>query len=222
VTVVLAFLHGGNVRTDFMLSVLDADRAGQLAGVAEKWTGPFISKVRSDIAARFVASGHDWLWFVDSDITFSLATLPALLKHADPEDRPVLAGLYLLPAGQDYATGSGQTLQRYVPALYQPDRDAQGRFGFTSLTTWPEDDLLQVGACGAGCLLIHRSVFTRLDQAAAPGGAGLWFAERIIDGRPFGEDMSFCTRLADAGIPLYAHTGIRAGHVKLMQLGEPT
>jgi hypothetical protein len=209
--VVLAFPHPGQVTTDFMLSVLAVTHAAdtRIAAVTDLRTGPFLAQARTEIGRRFLASGLPWLWMVDSDMTFTENTLPALLDWADPATTPLVGALCRTLAG-------GQT----IVTAYRADKDPDGRFGFTSLHggELPADTLIRVDATGCACLLAHRSVFERID--AHEGTPALWFCEQTIDGRPFGEDMSFSLRCAAAGVPLHIHTGIRAGHLRAVQIGE--
>lgn len=212
--VMLAFPHNGTVTTGFALSVLAAVHApgSRIGGVTDLRTGPFLAHARGEIAKRFLATdGMDWLWMIDTDMVFSADTLPALLDWADPEQMP------LIGAACRTLAGDGQV----IITAYRAGKEETGEYGLTSLsgTGLPGDTLIQVDATGCACLLAHRSVFTRIDQNN-PAGPGLWFAEKIIDGRIFGEDMSFCLAAADAGIPVHVHTGVQAGHLRPMQLGE--
>ena len=215
-TVMLAFPHPGHVSTEFMLSVLAASNppATPIAGITDLKTGPFLSQARGEITTMFLDSGLEWLWMVDADMRFTADTLPALLAYAHPDTVPVIG------ATCQAITRNGQV----IVTAYRADKDeTTGRFGMTSLAgdDLPPDTLIRVDATGCACLLIHRTVFTRLDENW-PGPHGLWFAEQAIDGRIFGEDMSFCLRCGDAGIPVHVHTGIQAGHMRDIQVGEVT
>ena len=70
----------------------------------------------------------------------------------------------------------------------------------------PHAPCFRVDAVGAGCLLIHQTALKRL-------------RETFPDEEPFdhtgkyGEDMSFCLRLRQAGIPLYATPQVEAVHL---------
>jgi hypothetical protein len=209
--VMAGFPYKGSVRAEFMLA-MDAVRTGADPAVAELeglQSGPVLSKARNTITERFLESACDWLWFVDTDIVFSAGTLPALLKHADPAERPVISALYMIrPASTGLVT----------PAVYSGGTDPEGKFWFRPMHSAPAGELLRVAASGAGCLLIHRSVFTRL-SAADPDDDRLWWSQITMGGRQFGEDLSFGLRCAIAGVPYHAHTGIRVGHMKAAMLG---
>ena len=211
--VMLAFPHAGTVRTEFMVRVLsivhsDDSRVGEVADLA---TGPGIGMARNTLTGRFLESDMEWLWFCDTDMVPSTETLPGLLKHADPQDRPVVGALCCV-IHSDQVKAS----------LYQAAKDpGDGGFAFTHVTEWPHDTMLRVDATGCGCLLIHRSVFGRI-TAAKPEEDRLWFAEMIIGNHQIGEDLAFCMRCAIAEIPVFVHTGYGVGHMKTVQIGEIT
>lgn len=76
-------------------------------------------------------------------------------------------------------------------------------------TQWPEG-IVRAAVAGHGSILIHRSVFARIDWP--------WWAytyQTGEDGAPTtpSEDMWFCQRLERAGIPLWVDTTTTAPHV---------
>jgi hypothetical protein len=210
--VLLAFPHPGTVRTEFMMSVFDQGTSEDslVASVLAFPTGPVLSKARNQIARQFLATDHEWLWMIDTDIIFTRKTLPALLDIADPDETPVVSALFNgRPEGED------------MPIAYGAGKDSEGRFKFGFLRPEQIGDkgaVIQVAAVGTGCILIHRNAFERISKHN-PGDDGLWFCEMVVDGDEFGEDMSFCMRLALAEVPLLLHTGVRVGHVKSQMLG---
>ena len=193
--VMLAFPHNGTVRTDFLLSVLSAaaDNNSPINGVVDERTGPFMAQARGRIATAFLASGLEWLFMVDSDMTFNERTLPALLAWADPDERPLIGAVCQTVAGS-----GGLILTAYEATTHD------GKFSLDTLTDLPPDQLVPVAATGCACLLAHRSVFTRITDKF--GDQVPWFAEQVIEGHSYGEDLSFCLRAADAGIQLYIHS----------------
>lgn len=209
--VMLAFPHPGIVRAEFMLSVLDSCRGDHtpVGAIADMSSGPFMAHARNELARLFLASEAEWLFTVDADMVFTRQTIPALLSWAHRETRPVVAALCytLTPDG------------RRTAVAYRADKDDQGLiFASLSADDLPADDLVKVDGTGPACMLIHRDVFERLDAAAeAPG---LWYAEQVIDGRCFGEDLSFCLRLRAAGIPVHICTAVQVGHIKAGQIGQ--
>ena len=217
-SVMLSFPHPGSVRTEFMMSVLAAMGGDSpVAQIDAYGTGPTLSKARNEMARRFLATSCEWLWMADADMEFTARTLPALLSAADPASAPVIGALC-------FAKDPGGGI---FPVAYKSALDESGNllFGRAKLVWHPDGKPVRVAATGTGCLLMHRSVFARIDESC-PQDRGLWFAEArlnpaAVDPRDkhCGEDISFCYRCGRAGIPVMVHSGVRAGHVKTVPLG---
>jgi hypothetical protein len=221
--VVIAYLHPGLVHAAFMESVLDllvydtafhkriVSGGGRLATQA----GANLSGPRNGIVKRFLAYGQaDWLWMVDSDMTFAPDTVERLLEFADPQTAPIVGGLCFGfdDKGDIQPTLFGLTGEESSPQVIRYHE-------------WPPDAMFQVAATGAACLLVHKSVFERIAAVQIPGrdGKGFnaafpWFQELEHDGQPVSEDIGFCWRAALAGIPLYVNTAVRLGHIKDREL----
>lgn len=212
--VLLAYVHGGEVRAEFMASVLSyiIRPESPVDRVMDLRSGPGLTISRNTIGRAFLESGMDWLWMVDSDIQFSPNTLPALLSHAHPDKVPIIG------ANACVYTPTGDV----APTLYEfakPD-DASDELPKTRyMADWQPDTLTQVAATGCGCLLVHRTVFEKIDLKM-PEDAGHWFAEMRIGDEQLGEDISFCVRAGLCGMPVHVHTGIKVGHIKAGLLGE--
>lgn len=68
--------------------------------------------------------------------------------------------------------------------------------------------LLQIEACGMACCLIKREIFEKIPQP--------WFTPS----NDLGEDLLFCLRAKQAGIPIYCDTELICGHVGSYEIGE--
>ncbi len=202
-TVTLAYLHPGQVQHSFMASVMQTMRAHPELEIWPIRSGPIaIPKSRNAAVARFMAGRREWLWFADSDMGFPPSMLGSMLTIADAEARPVMAAPYTAVIDGE-PDGMGGCAPMLHPSIYTWAADGR-------VTSWPTPlpghQLLRVDACGAGMLLIHRSA---LDAVGADPFS------RIGE---LGEDLSFCRRLADAGIPVHAHTGLPCTHTKSIPL----
>jgi GT2 family glycosyltransferase len=211
--VMLGYIHGGNVRAEFMASVLNAlsgpDRTEMIAGVVDASVGPLIAMARNMLVRRFLDSTLDWLWIVDSDIQFGPRTIERMLEAADPDKIPVISALYWVLVGGE---------QR--PAAYTAAPREDGELHFSHLTAWEPGEVVEVDGTGAGCLLMHRRVLEQVCDGDE--GRAWWFRELTVGARELGEDFSFCVRLARHSIPLHLHTGVEVGHVKSVLLGKPS
>lgn len=158
----------------------------------------------------------DWLMWIDTDMGFSHDAIEQLWLAADVDSRPVIGGL-CFAAKMQGPDGKGGYVIRPLPTLFGLAKDKDGRIGFLNRATYPPDTLYQTAGTGAAFILIHRSVLqTMFDKYGDD-----WYTPVAYDNKkPISEDLSFCWRLGDLGIPLFVHTGVRITHHKEIWLGE--
>lgn len=220
--VVIAYCHPGLVHGAFMESVVDLliydmalnRRIVNGGGRLGLQAGANLSGPRNGLVKQFLAYGQaDWLWMIDSDMTFAADTLERLLEHADPDKAPIVGGLCF---GFDE---DGQV----QPTLYGLDGDENDpeHMAVIRYHEWPPETMWHVAATGAACLLMHRTALERIRDAQLPNQsrrgfneAFPWFQETEHGGTPVGEDITFCWRAGLLGIPVYVNTGVQCGHIK--------
>ena len=216
----MAFLHPGLVHSPFMESLINLlmydtavnQRIVNGGGYLGFEAGANLAGPRNEVVKKFLNYQAEWLWFVDSDMTFAPDTVEKLLEQADPEKAPIVGGLCF---GFD-ENGEVQ------PTLFGLDGEEDNPYDVKVIRyhEWPPDSMYQVAATGGACLLIHRSVFERMLEVERPdGGKGFddafpWFQEVTHGGKPVGEDITFCWRAGLAGIPVWVNTAVQLGHVK--------
>jgi hypothetical protein len=223
-SVVVAYCHPGKVSGEFhecMLNLRDYDSAHERLThpTAGNWrlalrSSANISAARNLMCSTFLdKSDADWLWMVDTDMTFAPDTLARLVEHADPVKAPIVGGLCF-----------GEEDGILFATCYELTGTCEEDMQFLRYHKWPENAMFQVFATGGACLLIHRSALEKVrDYTHADGRVGFspvfpWFQEREFNGGPMGEDVTFCFRAGVAGLPVYVHTGITLGHVKSRSL----
>jgi hypothetical protein len=75
----------------------------------------------------------------------------------------------------------------------------------------PANVLAKVGAAGFGFLFMHRSAALKMREVH---GNMPFFNETGVGKEFVSEDINFFRAMADAEIPLYAHTGATVQHMK--------
>jgi GT2 family glycosyltransferase len=206
-SVMLGYPHDGDLRAEFVRSVLDVVMGPaadpRIGRVEDPSCGSLVGKARNELVTRFLKSGAEWLWMVDTDTVFSPKALGRLLKVADPVSAPIVSGLvYIL-------RGDGK-----VPSMFTLGRDDGGLF-MEPVTSWRQGAVVDVDACGAACLLVHRGVYEKIQ---ADQGAATWF---LTGGNGLiGEDVAFCLRARQVGgwRPRVV-TSVQCGHVKSVMIG---
>lgn len=180
-------------------------RRGVLEGRIAVQTSQLVAG-RNKVAREFLASKAEWLWMVDTDMTFDPDIVDRLLAVAHVKRRPIVGGLCF----------SADRAGTVAPTLYRLDEQTGVLDRARDLPGPDGDPLIPVDATGAACLLVHRRVFEDLDD----GTHSPWFDEMDLAGDRLGEDMTFCLRARVAGYPIYVHAGIEAGHVKPQSIGS--
>ena len=165
-----------------------------------------VSQARNEIVRAFLEKHDaDWLWFIDTDMTFDPDVLDRLVEAAHPEHRPIMGALCF----------SLQDGYMACPTLYVPRED--GKVG--RVMDYPPDTKMRVWT-GTGCLLIHRSALLKMRDARTDTGAFKfprpweWFHNMQLGDLPVGEDITFCIRAEGLGIPVMVDTAIKCGHEK--------
>ncbi len=218
--VVVAYLTDGRPFGAFMESLLNlvihdmayhrriVNGGGRLAFQA----GANLSGPRNMLVKEFLEnSDADWLWMVDTDMTFPPDTVERLLEFASPDEAPIVGGLC-------FGFDEHGDIQPTLYGLVGDEDDPQ----VIRYHEWPENTMWQVAATGGACLLMHRTALEKIrdiDRPNCPGKHGFndaytWFQETEHDGRPVGEDITFCWRAGLTGIPVYVNTGVQLGHIK--------
>lgn len=211
--VVIAYIHPGEVSAYFLESMLTtvlsdiaADAAGvhprRIVNIMQEWSSANVSGSRNAVTERFLARPEgDWLLWVDADMQWEPDAIERLLAVADPIERPIVGGLCFGMAGE-----------RMWPTIYQW---AELDTGLTTVRvgSYPADTLLRCAATGAAFVLIHRTALETIRERTF-SGAFPWFQETELQGKPVGEDITFCIRAGLCGLPVYVHTGVEIGHHK--------
>lgn len=222
-TVLLAYVHGVEVAYSWhasMMNLIAHDVShhqriirGGYHGVRYGTGG--IVDARNKVAMAFLADQHgpDWLFWIDTDMGFAPDTVDALVAAAHPEDRPVVGGLCFVQH-EHAQDGMSGFRTNPLPTVYRwYTTDDGGTFG--SWPDYPRDQLVQCEGTGSACILIHRSALQRVVDEY-----GLPYAPMLNNGKVVSEDLSFCARLGQLGIPLHVDTRVKTTHLKRQWVAE--
>lgn len=131
---------------------------------------------RNTICQAALVNGFEHCFMLDSDVIPPRDAILRLMAHR----KPLISGVYFRrspPEGVPVMQKGGQWVLKY-----------------------PRNKLFEVDVCGAGCLLIHRSVLERLPPQRPHAGKH-WFdwrvdcagnEEALKAGPPMSEDFTFC------------------------------
>jgi len=212
--VVYGYLRPTNVHGDFMECLLDMvawDRqhAGRIAGRLGFRSSANLASGRNMIVQHFLEhSDAGWLLMLDTDMTFPPNVVDLLLASAHPENAPIVGALCF---GFDERGDVQPTLYGLEPDPEAPEDPA--RLLVTRYHDWQPEALVPVAGTGAAALLMHRSALEKI-KADGYSAAYPWFQELEHGGRAVGEDLGFCFRAVQSGIPIYVNTAVQVGHMK--------
>jgi hypothetical protein len=142
---------------------------------------------------------YDYMMWIDSDIVFTPQDIQKLLYA----NKDIVAGMYKMTGGQQYAIVRNWDEQRYL---------SNGSFEFLSDDTIPKNQrYLEVSYSGMGFMLVKKGVFESLEYP--------WFkpvsyimANGIEEFAS--EDVSWCQRIINKGYKIYIDTQCKIGHEK--------
>lgn len=158
----------------------------------------------------------DWLLWLDTDMGFAPDTVDQLMAVADPVERPVVGALCFAQreTGPD---GLGGWLVQPSPTIFDWTT-YDDHAGYVARQEYSRDTVTQIAGTGSACILIHRSVFERVQERF-----GMVWYSRIPNpsvGEWTSEDLSFCMRLQECKIPVFLHTGVKTSHKKTIYVDE--
>jgi len=176
---------------------------------------PNIDLSRNIIASMFLESKGEWLFFWDLDQIIPANTIPRLLGHR----LPICSGLVWRRHPPIHPLVYKQVKGIPTPFTAEELREVDGQ-------------LVEVEACGMGCILIHRKVFEDLKSACErfilinPDNPEeeleCWkFYEFIHKDRVLlSEDVVFCSKAKGLGYHIYVDTSIKCKHLVGAQIDE--
>lgn len=143
---------------------------------------------RNGLVSRFYG---DWLFMLDTDHTFEPDITHRMLHTMNSCNIDVLTGIYQFKRPP------------YSPVLYGFIDDNQTA---RPIANWDKNaDVFQIDAAGAGCLMVKKTVYERINDELGE--------EPFTRIGAFSEDHSFFRRLAKLGIKTFCDSRIQCNHV---------
>jgi len=168
--------------------------------------GTLLADLRNNLVKMFLATDNDYALLLDSDMIFPPNLIELMVKTAKRNDIKILSGLYFNKNKPDptplISTYYGNNL--FLPMSAEVLKFLNGK-QITSLyiDAKDEESLVKIDGAGAGCLLVHRSVFETVPQP--------WFSFE----RPYSEDYYFFMKAKENGFQAYADLRILPEHVMI-------
>lgn len=154
--------------------------------------GSLVYTSRNNLARQALASGAQYILWLDSDMVFPPDLLQRLMRHMDDPSVDFVTAVYY------------RRSMPYTPVLYNKMEMVDDVCEFEETLDLP-DHPFEVAGCGFGGVLMRMNV--AIDVAAKNDG-------RMFD--PLigaGEDLSFCWRARKCGHKILCDPSIQMGHV---------
>lgn len=171
-------------------------------GITERM---LIDDARNLLAETFLKGSSEWIFWMDSDMTFPEDTLVKLFKVAEEKQAKMVTGIYYQRKGMNYPVlwSRGEELESGnvtgLNSLRAKTNKYVGTFIFPHVD---KKEPFKAHAAGFGCVLIHRSVF---EMMARP-----WF--KFIKNE-CSEDFYFFVNAHELGFDLWVEPTITLGHI---------
>lgn len=181
-TILIAIPTNKYIEPETMKAIYDQEIPPGYETTFQFFYGYQVDQIRNLIADW--ALKFDYLWAVDSDMSFPPDTLKRLLEH----DKDVVSGLYIQrKPGQ-------HILEIYRQGRNVPYADIKGL------------GLIEVDGCGFGCVLVKSEVIRAI-------GYPQFVYKSAIDHRnTVSEDTYFCLKAKEKGYKVWADTSILCNH----------
>lgn len=153
--------------------------------------GSLIYTSRNNLATMAIQNNYDYVFWMDSDMTFPQDALIRLMDTLKKNDLDIISGLYF------------RRVPPYSPTLFDKLEMRGNICSWSEFKEIPEG-LFEIGGCGFGCVLMSTEVF--LSVQAKHGNMFAPIANN-------GEDIAFCWRARDCGYKIWCDPSVICGHV---------
>lgn len=190
------------VYTDFFSSLLKLEPVGEIE--YKIVSGTLIYDARNQIVQYAVESDCDQVLWLDSDMVFE----PDLLQRLNDD----------VAEGRDFVTGLYFSRRRPIrPTIFQECTIMEIEDGkklplAAHYHMYPRDDIFEIAACGFGSVLTTKKLLQEVTRQFGQ----MPFAPAL----GFGEDLSFCMRVQQAGLKMYCDSRVKLGHISRTPIRE--
>ena len=208
-TVSLAIPVAESVPAITLQSMLALVSHSALSGISIKDIGvthrQMVDDARNGLAEGFLTSDTEWLFWMDSDMTFSKDTLIEMFKVVEEKDAKMVTGVYYQRKGLNFPvlwSRGVPTEQGTISGLESKRSETNKYVGSFTFPHQDKKEPFKVHAAGFGCVLVHRSVFEVMDRP--------WF--KFLPGI-CSEDFYFFVNAQELGFELWATPVPDLGHI---------
>lgn len=182
------------VPTAFMRAILNCRWLGDVEISFAQ--GSLVYDARNTLAKKAISEGFERVLWIDSDMTFGPDLFSRLSDDLDMKSGMVSAIYYKRKEPIEPVIYESLTLQDEPGGLKTASAKVK--------LDLPKNEIVQIDGCGFGAVMMQTEYLKAVSEKY-----GLPFYPT----QGFGEDLSFCWRLKELGLPIFADTSIQCGHV---------
>lgn len=190
------------IDTAFVQSLMGLDLAEEVR--IKFLPGSLVYDSRNQLTEIARASECEYIFFLDSDMTFKGDILKRLLEDAEKENLDIVTGLA-------FTRRMPIRTAIFKKCEYSVDKDGQLFPDAENYNDYPKDSLFPVQACGMACCLIRMSMVDKVLYK---------FGLPFSPAQGWGEDLSFCIRARELGAKIYCDSRVKVGHIGKMVVDE--
>lgn len=182
------------VYADFMTSLVTLDKPEGCELMVQKNT--LIYDARNRIAGSAIQRGFDYVFWVDSDMSFQTDAMTMLLQDAE-QGCHFVSGLY-------FTRHKPIMPSLFKDVVYRRMENGKLESHGDVMDKYPKNALFETAGSGFACVVTSVQLLYDIWQKF---GAPFTPLERL------GEDIGFCWKAAQCGYKLYADSRVKVGHV---------
>lgn len=167
-----------------------------------------IDCARNGFTEAFLETDSQWMFCMDSDMIFPKETLVEMFRVAEEKDAKLLTGIYYQRKGNNLPvlwTRGDKTVTGGIAGEGTKKSEVNKYVGSFTFPHPDKKEPFPIHAAGFGCVLVHRSVFEKMDRP--------WF--KFIPG-VCSEDFYFFVNAKELGYTAWAIPTL-----DLLHMGDP-
>lgn len=186
-TILIAIPTAKNIEAETFKSIYDLKIPDGYKVDFQYFYGYNISQIRN-LISQHVITGYDYLFAVDQDMAFDKYTLKRMLET----DKDIVTGIYR------------QRKENEVLEIYLDSDIGMRNASFSELKN---KGLVEVSACGFGCILIRSQVLTDI------GYPQFEYKMKNVYQILYSEDVDFCIKAKSKGYKIWCDTSTICDHI---------
>jgi hypothetical protein len=152
----------------------------------------YLDLTRNKIVEGLNQYDWDYCLMVDSDISITNSNSENIFKRWKESGKDFIAGIY------------ANRKPPHLPHIFALSADKKA---YNPLIVWPENDMFPVDAAATGFMLFTKSALSKIKNPKPFNYTNYGHPTSQL-----GEDLSFCKKMKNAGVQLWADPFVKLGH----------